>query len=229
MIFRGVVLLVVAMAALGCGKKASSEGARADESLSASGREDAGGQEREVADEREPQRVVARGAEPPKAGTGAEAGERAATVGVRKLSLDAEELGAIFSKIPRLKALTEDLRLFDEPYDVNVVKRRGSQDVEGWLFSANPILFTPQGGSPHLVVTGKSKKDAFIVALERKPDGSYELASSLMFRNDPGPFVLAYQQNARERIQWTSCWKCKGDGGAIVAKDSGKRVVVIQQ
>lgn len=217
--FRGLVQLIVATIALGCGKNALPEGGPGEEDAAAA---DAPANDREAS-------VDDEGA-PSEASDGA-AGERepGRDAGVRKLSLDAEEIKAIFSKIPRLRELTGELRLFDEPYDVNVVKRRGSQDVEGWLFSANPVLFTPRGGAPHLVVTGKSKKDAFIVALERLPGGSYELASSLIFRNDPGPFVLAYQQNARERIQWTSCWKCRGDNGAIVARDGGARVVIIQQ
>lgn len=147
---------------------------------------------------------------------------------VRKLSLEAEEIAAIFAKIPKLAELAPELRLYAEPYDVNVVRRRGkSEQVEGWNFSAVPVLWTPAGGKPHLVVTGKSGKNAFVVALERLDDGGYELASSIIFRNDPGPFVLAYQNDPRERILWSSCWQCSGEGGAIVARDEGKRVVVI--
>ena len=146
---------------------------------------------------------------------------------VRKLSLDAEEIAAIFAKIPRLAELAPELQLFAEPYDVNIVRQRGSSNVEGWTFSAVPVLWTPAGGKPHLVATGKSGKNAFVVALERLDDGSYELASSIIFRNDPGPFVLAYQGNARERLVWTSCWRCSGEGGAVVARDDGQRVVVI--
>lgn len=160
------------------------------------------------------------------AGAGVDAGTGA---GVRKVSMDAKRVAEIFSKIPRLAELAEDLRLYSEPYDVNVVRKRGSEDVGNWLFTASPLLWTPAGGVPHLVLTGKSKKDAFIVALEQLPDGDYRLASSFVFRNDPGPFVLVYTPEARERLLWTSCWKCSGENGAIVARDSGRRVVVVQQ
>lgn len=212
--------MAVAALALGCGRGVSAERERAD----AGERGGQGVGEREGAGERE---GTGTGAGASAGGDeGEEKGERRA---IRKLSLDAEEIGAIFSKIPRLRELVDGLRLYGEPYDVNVVRRRGSQDVGDFLFTANPVLWTPAGGAPHLVLTGKSKKDAFVVALERLPSGDYQLASSIIFRNDAGPFVLAYQANARERLQWTSCWKCKGEGGAIVAKDSGKRVVVIQQ
>lgn len=145
---------------------------------------------------------------------------------VRKLSLDAEEVAEIFSKIPELRSLTEELRLFDEPYDINRVQRRGSQDVGRYLFSANPVLFSPDGGDPHLVIAGKSGKDAFIVALRRLPDESYELSSRLLFKNDTGPFVLAYLPNARERLLWTGCWKCRGEGGSIALDDDKKGLVI---
>lgn len=217
-------MLVFFGSSLGCGKASSGKG----EPARALGK-DAGALVRNDADGRgDDSEEEDEGGGEDASGKGA-SGASEARRGVRKLSLDADEIGAIFEKIPRLRELTDELRLFSEPYDVNVVKRRGSQDVGDWLFSANPVLWTPAGGEPHLIVTGKSKKDGFVVALERLPSGDYQLASSIIFRNDPGPFVLAYQANARERLQWTSCWKCKGDGGAIVAKDSGKRVVVIQQ
>lgn len=225
---RSSLLLVGALVMLlGCGK-ASREGAAAER-----------GGEAGASGSAEAKAGASDGAGPGES-AGAEAGASEKTrasgsagtgtgTGVRKLSLDAKEIAAIFEKIPRLAELAADLRLYSEPYDVNVVRKRGSEDVSDYVFSANPVLWTPAGGKPHLVITGKSKKDAFVVALERLPNGGYELASSLVFRNDPGPFVLAYQPYARERLLWTSCWKCSGEGGAIVARDAGQRVVVIQQ
>lgn len=223
---RSSVLLVGALVMLlGCGKASRERGAaELGGEAGASGSAEAGASDGAGAGGSAGAEAGA--SEKTRAGGSAGAGTG---TGVRKLSLDAKEIAAIFEKIPRLAELAADLRLYSEPYDVNVVRKRGSEDVSDYVFSANPVLWTPAGGKPHLVITGKSKKDAFVVALERLPNGGYELASSLVFRNDPGPFVLAYQPYARERLLWTSCWKCSGEGGAIVARDAGQRVVVIQQ
>jgi len=209
---------VACVALAACGRSKSTDETKAVDAGGAHVELDAGPIEENAPDGTE--------AEPRKDGT--KQASTTSTRRVRKLSLQAEEVAAIFAKIPRLAELAPELRLYAEPYDVNVVRRRGkSEQVEGWTFSAVPVLWTPAGGKPHLVVTGKSGKNAFVVALERLDDGSYELASSIIFRNDPGPFVLAYQNDPRERILWSSCWQCSGEGGAIVARDDGKRVVVI--
>ena len=32
----------------------------------------------------------------------------------------------------------------------------------------------------------------------------------------------------RERLLWSSCWKCAGEGGAVSLRD-GRRVIIVQQ
>jgi len=217
-VFVRAIVLLAAFALISCGRSGTKKNPAPADAGPALAVLDAGVDEEEELDES--------GEPSPKGGTKA-ATTTTSRRPVRKLSLESAEVAAIFAKIPRLAELAPELRLYAEPYDVNVIRRRGKDDVEGWTFSALPVLWTPAGGKPHLVVTGKSGKNAFIVALERLEDGGYELASSIIFRNDPGPFVLAWQNDARERIHWSSCWKCSGEGGAVVARDEGKRVVII--
>ena len=50
----------------------------------------------------------------------------------------------------------------------------------------------------------------------------------LVLANDLGPFALAYHPEVRERLLWSSCWKCSGEGGAVAFRD-GRRVVIVQQ
>ena len=78
------------------------------------------------------------------------------------------------------------------------------------------------------MVLGRGAKDSFIVALYRLPDNHYKLASSLLLVNDPGPFALAYHSEVRERLLWSSCWKCTGEGGTVSLRD-GRRVIIVQQ
>ena len=122
---------------------------------------------------------------------------------------------------------------FNEPDDTATVLRRGKTaqgpaDLEGFTLTTSPLLWNPAPGEEVVVVLGRGAKDSFIVALYRLPDNHYKLASSLLLVNDAGPFALAYHSEVRERLLWSSCWKCTGEGGTVSLRD-GRRVIIVQQ
>jgi hypothetical protein len=150
----------------------------------------------------------------------------------RKIVLEPTQLAEIFATIPQLSSITS-VRYFVEPDDTTTVLKRGRTaagppDPEGFTLTTSPLLWNPAPGEEVVVVAGHGAKDSFIVALYRLPEGRYRLASSLLLVNDTGPFVVAYNTEVRERLLWSSCWKCEGEGGAISLRD-GRRVVIVQK
>jgi hypothetical protein len=147
----------------------------------------------------------------------------------RKIQVDAAQLTSVLADFPELSAIKPPVRFFSEPDDTATVLRRGnSTDLEGFTLTASPLLWNPAPGDEVLVAAGHTSKDSFIVALYRLPGGRYRIASSLLMLNDTGPFALAYHPSVRERILWSSCWKCRGEEGTISLRD-GKRIIIVQQ
>jgi hypothetical protein len=152
---------------------------------------------------------------------------------VRKLALEPAQLAEILAGIPQLASVQPPIKYFADPEDVTTVLHRGQRpdgvaDPEGFTLTTSPLLWSPVPGDELLVAVGHGQRDSFIVALYRLPDNHYKLASSLLLVNDLGPFVLAYHPEVRERLLWSSCWKCAGEGGAVSLRD-GRRVVIVQQ
>jgi len=151
----------------------------------------------------------------------------------RKIALEPSQLAEIFATIPQLSSAFSSIHYFVEPDDTGTVVRRakttqGAPDTEGFTLTTSPLLWNPAPGEEVVVVLGHGAKDSFVVALYRLPDNKYRLASSLLLANDLGPFALAYHPDVRERLLWSSCWKCPGEGGAISFRD-GRRVIIVQQ
>ncbi len=151
----------------------------------------------------------------------------------RKIALEPKQVAEIFANIPQLASVGSQIRYFSEPDDTATVLRRGKTaqgpaDLEGFTLTTSPLLWNPAPGEEVIVVLGRGAKDSFIVALYRLPDNRYKLASSLLFANDTGPFALAYHSDVRERLLWSSCWKCAGEGGTVSLRD-GRRVIIVQQ
>jgi hypothetical protein len=149
----------------------------------------------------------------------------------QKLGLDAAAVGDILATVPELASLSQPIRFFAEPDDTATVLRRGkarTTDTDGFMLTASPLLWNPAPGDELVVVLGRSGRDSFLVALYRLPDKRYRLAASLLFADDAGPFALAYHPQIRERLLWSACWKCQGEGGTVSLRD-GRRVVIVQQ
>jgi hypothetical protein len=147
----------------------------------------------------------------------------------RKVQIDAAQLADVLAGFPELSALKPPTRFFSEPDDTaTVVRRGGGADPEGYTLTTSPLVWNPAPGDEVLVAAGRTNKDSFIVALYRLPGGRYRIASSLVMLNDTGPFALAYHPEVRERIIWSSCWKCRGEEGTVSLRD-GKRIIIVQQ
>lgn len=148
----------------------------------------------------------------------------------RRASLDSGKLAEVLASIPELSRL-KGARFFKESEAAEVTEKAKNPPGAGWTVTSDPIMWSPVAGTDLLVVTGKSKGGAFVLALHRLQDGSserYRLASSMIFANEQGPVVLAYQGNIRREIVWSMAWGAAGEGGAVTYRDD-HRVVIVQR
>jgi hypothetical protein len=130
--------------------------------------------------------------------------------------------------MPELARLRGGVRFFKDT-DINeVTEKAKSPPGESWNIGVEPILWSPEPGTELVVVTGKSKTGAFVLALYQLPDGKFRLGSSMIFANEQGPVVLAYQSNLKREILWTMSWGAAGEGGAVSYRDD-HRVVIVQR
>jgi hypothetical protein len=145
----------------------------------------------------------------------------------RKASIAPSKLAEVLASIPELARVKVSPHLFRETEIVTVFEKAKAPPA-GATVTVDPVLWSPSPGEEILVVAGRSKGGAFVVALHALPDDRYRLASSLIFSNEQGPIVLAYQSNIRKEITWSMCWGCAGEGGAVTYRDD-HRVVIVQR
>ncbi len=146
--------------------------------------------------------------------------------GFRPTELDARQVSKIFATVPELSRLGTDIRLFDPDDIKNILARSGSKG-DGASFSTAPILWSPENGAELLVMTGRGKSAAFIVALYPLPNNKYKLASYYLLLNELSPVTLAYDPRRRQELIWSACWGCAGDQGSVRVRDD-HHVVVVQ-
>jgi len=144
----------------------------------------------------------------------------------RKAGLD--RMADVFAGIPELARVKQLPRFFKETEIPEIVDKAKSPPGAGWVLTVDPIAWSPVPGTDLLVVTGRSKGGAFIVAFHKLPGDKLRLASSMLFVNEPGPIVLAYQPNIKREIVWSMAWGSAGEGGAITYRDD-HRIVIVQR
>jgi hypothetical protein len=149
-------------------------------------------------------------------------------VAYRKKPLAAERLGALLKADPVTSALAKDLKLFREPDSAETVVSRGPGDRKGFSFTVTPLEWNPVAGAEFLVVTARSGEDtSFVVAYYSLGNDQYRLAASFIMKNEPGPVALAYTDDIRPRLHFSTCWGCLGETGKILFRKP-ERVAIVE-
>ncbi|GAC1351422.1 MAG: hypothetical protein NVSMB1_04300 [Polyangiales bacterium] len=166
----------------------------------------------------------------------------------RRAPLDTTRLSELLATFPELARIRTGARLFRESEIASVADKsndslhertaqgaiEGGESGEevrssvGHTSTSDPILWSPEAGTEILVMAGKSKGGAWVVALHTLPGSRYRLASSMIFSNEQGPIALAYQPNVKSEIGWSMCWGCPGESGAVTYRED-HRVVIVQR
>jgi hypothetical protein len=142
----------------------------------------------------------------------------------RKTSLEMDELGRLVSEAPELARVGTELSFFD-PQDGSYVAR-STADHQGVVFSAQPLLWSPEPGQQVLVVAARGKSASFVAAWWVLPDGGYRLASTFVMLGEIAPVALAYKPSERG-LWWTTCWQCPGETGHVSVRED-HHVVIVQ-
>lgn len=130
--------------------------------------------------------------------------------------LPLEKLSAALATDPHTKGLSK-LTYFKDPEASRTVLARGDGDTQGFSFTVKPLLWNPDIGTQIVVASGAADAErAFVVALLVVGDDEYRVASSMILRDEPGPVALAYSNDIRPRMHFSSCWGCPGENGKIL-------------
>lgn len=140
---------------------------------------------------------------------------------VTPLTLSVEDTCKALAQLPGQKTLNALAAAFT-PFgdsDVSAALRRGKRGREGITAVAilpAAIAWSPAPGEDLIVITGRSGRDALLVALYPLGDGSYAHAASAILAQEPdATFALSYREGARNELGWTTCYGCPTEGGAI--------------
>ncbi|MCB9578196.1 MAG: SUMF1/EgtB/PvdO family nonheme iron enzyme [Polyangiaceae bacterium] len=145
----------------------------------------------------------------------------------QKVHLTAERVEKLFAQDPHTSVIAKDIKFFREPDAANTVIERGPGDKKGFLFTVEPMIWNPVAGSEFLVFVGRSGKDtSFVVTYHVVGKDDYQLASSFIMKNEPGPVALAYSGYIRPRLHFSTCWGCPGETGKILHRDPDDVVIV---
>jgi len=176
----------------------------------------------------------------------------------QRADLPPAQLSKMLGSIERLATLAGDVKYFREDDAIRTVKRRGDKaqviegiesltqrdgppapppgarpfDLDRAKMTTAPLLWQPVPGEEIVLVTGRSAKDSFILALHRFPaEGGgyrYRVGAAFLMPGELGPVVLAYQPEVRKRLMWLTCVGCYGESGNIRYRDEN-RVTITQQ
>jgi hypothetical protein len=107
------------------------------------------------------------------------------------------------------------------------VLARGNGDTQGFLFTAEPLLWQPVAGAEFLVVSARSgSATAFVLVFNVDGEGKHTLATSFVMLDEPGPIVLAYNGYIRPRLHFSGCWGCPGETGKILYRPPDGAVIL---
>jgi hypothetical protein len=145
-----------------------------------------------------------------------------------KVHLGPERLLELLKADPRTKDLAKDVRFFREPDSAETVVSRGPGDRKGFNFTVSPLRWNPGAGADFLVLVGRSGENtSFVLAYYVLSDDSYRLAASFIMKNEPGPVALAYSDDIRPRLHFSTCWGCPGETGKILFRKP-ERVGIVE-
>jgi len=146
----------------------------------------------------------------------------------QKVHLGTERLVELLKADPLTASLAKDVRFFREPDSAETVVSRGPGDRKGFSFTVAPLRWNPVAGADLLVLVGRSGENtSFVLAYYLLGDDTYRLAGSFILKNEPGPVALAYSDDIRPRLHFSTCWGCPGETGKILFRKP-ERVAIVQ-
>ncbi|MCA9610664.1 MAG: hypothetical protein KC619_33945 [Myxococcales bacterium] len=148
----------------------------------------------------------------------------------RDLELDQDRWRQILASVPETQRFAAAFVPFGEPAATRALARGGaSAESVPWEVAAGPFAWSPAPGEEVWVVAGASGETSLLVALYPNHDGtSFHHAASFVFAEPETPIALMRTRGERAELQWTTCWSCGGENGAITFGEDA-RIVITQR
>jgi hypothetical protein len=154
----------------------------------------------------------------------------------REEPMTTAQLAQIVATIPELTRVREGFSMLPSAA-ITEVMNHGSTSVAQHpeaTFTVQPVRWSPTFGEELLVFVGTSTVGSFVAALwVLPPDGGtserFKHAASFILAGDRVAMTLAHSRTTREELQWSACWNCGGEHGAITYDRQNARVIAVQR
>jgi hypothetical protein len=141
----------------------------------------------------------------------------------QKVAVTPEQVASLVAGAPELARVGPEVSLF-EAGDGTYLRRSGAAH-EDFVFTSQPVVWSPKEDVKVLVVSGHGKENSFVAAW-RQTEGGFRLESAFVMMSELSPVALAYRKREPD-LYWTACWQCPGQGGHVSLRDDG-RIVIVQ-
>lgn len=133
----------------------------------------------------------------------------------RPLELTPERVRALLARLPETAAQAERFRLLRSGELSQALAGHSMEALSPWLAAGPAFTWSPRRGEELVVLSGDTPSGALLVAYYPLPDGGARFAGSYLTRDEHVPILVAYKDDAREELLYSTCWGCGGEGGAI--------------
>jgi hypothetical protein len=141
----------------------------------------------------------------------------------QKMALTPEQLTSLVAAAPELARVGSEVTFF-EPGDGTYLTRSHAAH-EDFIFTSQPVVWTPKSGVRVLVLAAHGKESSFVAAWSEAEGGGLRLQSAFVLIHELSPIALGYRKTEPD-LWWTTCWQCGGETGHVSVRDDGHVVIV---
>jgi hypothetical protein len=126
--------------------------------------------------------------------------------------------------MPETRALAESFRLArtGELMQALSVAGRSSQSLSPWQSAGASFAWSPRRGEELVVLSGDTQTGAALLAYYPLPGGAVRFAGSYVTKDEHVPILVAYKEDTRDELLFSTCWGCGGEGGAVRLDDAAR-------
>jgi hypothetical protein len=134
----------------------------------------------------------------------------------RPLSLDSDGVREKLRAMPETAALAPTFRvhLAKNLLSALALAGRSSQSLAPWQAATPAFAWSPMRGEELAILSGDSRDGALVIAYYPGPDGP-QFAASYITKDEHAPILVAYKNDTRDELLYSTCWGCGGEGGAL--------------
>jgi hypothetical protein len=142
----------------------------------------------------------------------------------RPIELDTAGARKLLETMPETRAMAPSFRLHRSSELTQALTQAGrsSASLSPWLAASPAFAWSPMRGEAFTLLSGDTQSGATLVAFYLFPDGSPRLAGSYVTKDEHIPLLVAYKEDTRGELLFSTCWGCGGEGGALQLSPEGR-------